>query len=705
MGSKAGELAREQAYFDLAHKQREQSRAALDEATRAAAHGGAAAGIRRDASALQSQLGSPGDQVAFGRFDHEDGERWYVGSHLILDDEKNVLVINWKLPAAAPFYKASHRDPLGVTLKRTFECTGNTIDDFVDVLFSQVALDGDGPDGSLLRELSRSRTGHLRSIVATIQAAQYDLIRAPLDQVLVIEGGPGTGKTAIALHRVTWLLYNHPDRLRAADILVVGPNPTFTHYIRTVLPALGEQEVLQRDISLLAPDVRRGRPEALAVARIKGDAGMATVLARALRSRVGSPESAERLQIGSSFLTLPGADVAQAVVSCKNTPGPYAQRRARLRDLIIRLVEERGGHLTGGNPSLDNLVERLWPQLTPQSLLSSLFGSRDRLLAAAGDDYSAEEIMLLRRRSADRLSEEVWSRDDLPLLDEAAFLINGQPERFAHIVVDEAQDLSPMQLRSIARRSSTGSLTVVGDIAQSTGVWARDAWDDVLASLPETLPASVQSLRYGYRVPRQLYEFAAQLLPIAAPGVTPPVVVRDGPALPGIHRVDPDERAGRAVSLALAHSEEFRFVGIICTGESRVEVETALAANGVVWSSADRGELGRAINLVSPHEAKGLEFDAVIVVEPEEIVADDERGHRLLYVALTRTVGYLDIVCVGDPLPLRPVTPGTEPETETPFDPALIEKVAAAIALRIRAQVPPAQHDDVLAELRRLLQE
>jgi DNA helicase IV len=310
----------------------------------------------------------------------------------------------------------------------------------------------------------------------------------------------------------------------------------------------------------------------------------------------------------------------------------------------------------------------------------------------------------LARRGADRVSEEVWSVADLPLLDELEHLINGPPRRYAHVVVDEAQDLSPMQLRSVARRCGTGSLTIVGDLAQSTGPWSRDTWDEVAAYLPGTYPVGLAPLRYGYRVPRQVYELAARLLPVAAPSVVPPEVVRDGPAEPGIHRVGRAVRAARVAQLAIRYAADGQFVGVVCPPRCRRETEVALAAVGAQWSDAERGELGASINLVSPQDAKGLEFDAVIVVEPEQIVADDERGHRMLYVALTRTTRYLDIVCVGEPVPLfTPERPETVNVTQG-FSDRDAQRLAEYVAGQVRDGAPQPYWGQVLYEVRRLLE-
>ncbi|HET8662003.1 MAG TPA: UvrD-helicase domain-containing protein [Micromonosporaceae bacterium] len=711
MSSKSAELAEEQAYFDRAHKHRERHRAELDDTPAAAAHPGAA---RRLLSWVKARTGAnrPADEaVAFGRIDDESQQTLYIGHEVITGEDREVLVVSWKAPAAQPYYQATHADRCGLVRKRSFLCTGNQVTDFEDVVFQQLAkdiaaLDGmaglDDLDTVLLSELDRPRDGSMRDIVATIQAAQYELIRSPLDQVLVIEGGPGTGKTAVALHRVSHLLYHHRDRLSAADVLVVGPNPAFTSYIRTVLPALGDAEVVHRDVGQLAPQVQRGRSEPVEVGRLKGEARMARLLARALDARVGTPEPAERMLFDGRFVTLSGVEVAAVVAACRQAPGPYAQRRGLLRARLHDLARERGAPTDRERlEPVENLVDRLWPLDSAPAFLRGLLGSRRRLAAAAGDDLTPQEVALLQRKGADRLSNEIWSAADLPLLDEVEDLINGVSQRYQHVVVDEAQDLSPMQLRSVARRSSTGSLTVVGDLAQSTGAWARDSWDDVLSHLPGTLPRNVVALRYGYRVPRRVYRLAARLLPLAAPHAPPLSVVREGPADPGIHRVDPAERAGRAVAVATSHAAAGRFVGLVCPSTCRAELEQALADNQVGWGSADRGELGKSVNLVSPQEAKGLEFDAVVVIEPQDIVDSDERGHRVLFTALTRTTRYLDIVCAGEPLPLSrsepPVlAPAARKGPEQAVDLDELDRLAEELAAAVTGRAPAPLWDEVL---------
>jgi DNA helicase IV len=701
--SREAHIAAEQAYFDAAAQHRDRRRDGLRHLPSAAAHASAAAHLRRHADAVERALGAADEAVAFGRIDDEAGDIRYVGRHLIRDADGEVLVVNWHAPAAAGWFEATPDNPAGVRRKRAFTCVGNTIEDITDTILAEIA---EAVDARLLAELTRGRTGTMRDIVATIQAAQFSLIRAPRDQVLVIEGGPGTGKSAVALHRVSWLLFQHRDDMSAADVLVVGPHPTFVRYIGQVLPTLGDDGVQLRDIGRLAPDAPRGRTEGDAVARIKGEARMAGLLARALDTRVGAPDPAERLLVGGRFVTLPGAEVAEALAVARAAALPYRGRHGLLRDRLTALVAARTGLDPARSEAVDNLTDRLWPPQIPTGFLRDLLGSTARLRAAAREEFTPAEVAALHRRGADRLSRETWSAADLPLLDELAHLIDGPGRRYAHVVVDEAQDLSPMQLRAVARRSATGSLTVVGDLAQSTGSWARDSWDEVLAHLPTVHPAGITALRYGYRVPRQAYETAAPLLPVAAPGVTPVEVIRDGPADTGVHRVGLAELAGRTVTVAREHADAGRFVGIVCPPRQRRAVEAALAANGVAWSSADRGELGGAVNLISPQEAKGLEFDAVVVVEPVEIVASDERGHRLLYVALTRTTGHLDIVCTSDPVPLdAPVRPrpAMADQAGATFTRREAHRLAEHLAGQLRGAAPPAFWADVLAELRATL--
>jgi DNA helicase IV len=695
MTAKATEIAAEQQYFDTAEAHWRRWLAEVKTLAEAGADKQAARALKK-LSKDQAAKFADSQAVAVGRIDPDDGgESLYIGRHLIKDDRGEILVVNWQADAAIAYHLASLTEPHGLTRRRTFRCDGNTILDFADVIFAETGAD---IDAALLAELGRRRDGALRDIVATIQAAQFELIRASMEQLLVIEGGPGTGKTEIALHRVSWLLYHNADRLRADDFLVIGPNPTFMRYIGQVLPALGDADVPMRDIGQLAPDVTRGRGEPPAVAKLKGDVRMAEILARGLEMRIGVPEAAERLLVGSRYINLPGSDVADVIGSCRSASGTYAERRRLFRERLTALVAERVGGDPGRQPAVESLIERLWPQLTAAAFLRDLYNSRSRLSTATAGQLTAEELALLHRRGADRLSREIWSAADLPLLDEAEALINGTPARYAHVVVDEVQDLSPMQLRSIARRSKDGSMTIVGDLAQATGPWAADSWTEITRHLPDKQPVSVRPLRYGYRVPEQILAFARRLLPRAAPATTPPEAVLSGPAEPTIQRVGLAERANRVAATAQLHSKAGRFVGVICPAQCRREVEEALTALGVGWGGED-------VTLLSPADAKGLEFDVVVVVEPEAIVAEGERGHRMLYIAFTRATTELDVICVGESMPVD-ASPGRA-DTGERSDNTIgyqVPRLAEYIADRIRHTLPEQNWDQVLAMVRKRLE-
>ncbi len=348
-------------------------------------------------------------------------------------------------------------------MRRTFSCERNAIIDLNDVVFAELASSvaeltaGDALDDSLLADIERDRTGEMQDIVRTIQAAQFDLIRAPLEQLIVIQGGPGTGKkTAVALHRVSWLLYNYREQLAGADVLIVGPSLTFTRYTRTVLPSLGDTSVEQRAIGQLHPPVKTGRDEDQESTRLKGDARMAGLLRRALYGRIGSLSADRPLQatVGGRLFALTAADLRRLIATAKSSVGSFHEHRKTFRGLITDYAADQ---LRMPNDQVrrvvEPIVERVWPAFTPMSLLRELLGSRERLIAAAGDAFTAREISALYRRPAERVTEERWSDADLPLLDELDHLINGIDNQYAHVVVDEAQDLSPMQLRSVAHRS------------------------------------------------------------------------------------------------------------------------------------------------------------------------------------------------------------------------------------------------------------
>lgn len=641
----------EQLYFDAAIEHREGRRGHLGDLPDAAIHKGAGEGLRHIAHEAARQLRGPEDAVAFGRIDLEDAdegyETFYIGHNAIWDEDTlDVLVVNWRSQVATPFYEATHKDSQGLARKRSYFCDHNAIVDFDDVVFAELAarvtalgIAEPQPDDSLLSDLARNRTGEMQEIVRTIQAAQFEIVRAASDQLLVVQGGPGTGKTAVALHRVSWLLYNQAG-LGVHDVLVVGPNPTFVRYIRSVLPSLGDREVRHADIvSLGAVQVRLGREEEPPVAQLKGDRRMAGLLDRALQQRIRVPEEGVAIGAGRASVKLSVEDLITTVDRMRSRP--YAAGRIALRDRLRTLASG------ATNEAVESVLDRVWPNLTAPQFVQELLGSQNRLLEAAGDDFSAREVQTLHRQAAQRVTDETWDAADVPLLDHAHSRISDQAgDRFGHVVVDEAQDLSPMQLAMIARRSSNGSMTILGDVAQSTGLWARDDWSTVTDALArDGVPATIEELEVGYRVPRAVFDLAVRVLGDAAPGVKMPRVVREGPEPVLIETTELD-RAGATVTAARSFAGDGHLVGVVCPDALRDATLGAFRSANVRVSEARREGLGAAITLVSPVEAKGLEFDAVVVVEPAAIAAEDSHGRRQLYIAFTRTTGHLAVVHV-----------------------------------------------------------
>jgi DNA helicase IV len=716
MTATVDDIREEQTFFDVAWDHRERSRQRLLEApAQSAGPRAGAASMRRQVEAILEELPGPEEAVAFGRFDTADGTATYVGKRMIHDDDHELLVINWKLAAAAPFYESTPADPGDVARIRKYSCLRNTITDIEESILADLARRVEeltdqqttGIDDVLLRDLETGRTGEMRDIVQTIHATQYGLVRAPMDQVLIIQGGPGTGKTAVALHRASWLLYNHREDLAASDVLVVGPNATFTKYIRQVLPGLGDVDVAHIDLRRLGPQASTGRSEPAETATLKGEERMADLLQSALTQRVRFPERVDRIPIGPEaeglWLTRDEVEDQLPAFSAWET---YNGGRSAFRAWVTRVAAGRRNDVPAS--AIDAAVERVWPNLTAASFLRDLLGSRDRLLAAAGDTFLAGDVSRLQRTPAERISDEQWSDADVALLDEADSLINGVARTYKHVVVDEAQDLSPMQLRSLRRRCPVGSYTIVGDLAQSTSLWARSDWESLGTALATEHPVAVEELELGYRVPEQIFEFAAQLLPYAAPGIAKPTVIRRGPSDPDLVEVDTGLMAENAISAAVRYAGHGHFVGIICPDAQREHVIAELRANDIQWSDTDSGGLGTSINLASPEQAKGLEFDAVVVVDPTSIVDESPHGHRMLYVALTRTTKHLTVVHDGVALPgpdsvRAPSATGTVVRGDLPADKAPPESSrseARTSGLSLADTVARAVASEVAAHLR-----
>ena len=580
--------------------------------------------------------------LLFGRLEFDDVERpLYVGRRWVEDDERRQLVVNWQAPAARPFYTATPVDPQRVTLRRRFRTDGRRLLGIADE-----SLDGSAIGDFLLEELDRSRESRMRDIVATIQADQYRLITHAPDRPLVIQGGPGTGKTAVGLHRASWLLYTFRERLSRSRILVVGPNRLFMEYVSHVLPALGEHAVEQRAVSELVDGIEPTLADPLPVERLKADTRLAEVLARAVELRLESDPEELYLRLEGEAIRVRPREIRELLEDVREREGTHALARERFRMALVRRFYAAYGETLGGGAVRDGeeiekalkaggylarILDAAWPALLPEKLLRALFTQPSLLAAASEGILEVDEQALLRRRATG------WSTADVPLLDELNSLVGTPPRSYGHVIVDEAQDLSPMQLRMISRRAREGGLTLLGDVAQATGAVVYRSWDEVLPHLPHAGEAEVEELLHAYRVPSEIMEVALPLLATIAPDVAAPIAYRTGAAAPLIRQVEASELLREAYREAARLAREDGLVALIVPDEL---IEPALAEGGL-----------EEVPLLTARGAKGLEFDHVIVLEPA-LLAEREQGLRELYVALTRPTKTL-VILHSRPLPVE----------------------------------------------------
>ncbi|MEY2451258.1 MAG: hypothetical protein QOD92_832 [Acidimicrobiaceae bacterium] len=597
--------------------------------------------------------------LAFGRIDEEGtpkapGPTWYVGRRHVEDERGEPVVVDWRAGVSTPFYRATAADPFGLHMRRRFMMTNRSVDDLFDEVFDDpdsvhAARHGGIPD-PLLAELERERTGEMRDIVATIQAEQDVVIRAPLESCLVVQGGPGTGKTAVGLHRAAFLLYEHRQLLDQETVLVIGPNPVFLRYISQVLPSLGETAVRQSTVErLLGGRVRAFDPPDAAA--LKGDARMATVLLRAAAATIKPPTEDVSIATNWGRIRLSRDEIIAAINEIRERDVPHNVGRNAMRTQLVRMAEqdiaERRNDDTAPLGFADDLRTNKqfqsalagWPAVSPPTLVRRLLSSRSALRAAADGVLDDAEQTLLLRKATRRADDEPWTAADLVLVDEAEAIADGVRRTYGHIVVDEAQDLTAMELRALARRCPRHSMTVLGDLAQATRPGAQRSWDDVLTHLGSPEGADFTELDLGYRVPAPIIDFANRLLVEAAPDVRPTRSVREAGEPPHVVGIagGPDDLSAAVHGIVAELAVRWSSVGVIVP--AGVDVLVDAASN---------------VTVVSPPEAKGLEFDAVVVVEPAKFVPADGDEHRaglrLLYVALTRAVQTLTIVH-REPLP------------------------------------------------------
>jgi DNA helicase IV len=635
------------------------------------------------AVARLGQLNLGDRSLVFGRIDLEGtSERFYIGRLGVWDDEQDPVVVDWRAPIAEPFYRATGREPMGIERRRHFATRGRVLLGIDDELFGDLGRLGDvDPDelgtrgqGALIAALETSRTGHLGDIVATIQGEQDEIIRADMAGMLVVQGGPGTGKTVVALHRAAYLLYTHRFPLEGQGVLVVGPNRLFVAYIEQVLPSLGEAGVTIAVLAdLLRPKVRVDGLDDEPAARVKGDRAMIAVIARAAQDRERALRDELVIGFGLQRLRISVAESAQIISE--------ARRRSRGHNSGRKIVEERFFAVLAASARnhvdaktvrervrhelpVREALDWMWPVLTPAHLLHDLYGSRALLRSANRGAFTDDEIQLLHRPRSGHVDDVVWRFQDVPLLDEARAVLGYRPGKrnqdavrtYGHICIDEAQDLSPMELRMVARRSLNGSMTVVGDIAQATGAWANDDWDAIIAALPHKREPRLRELTIGYRIPGPAMALANQVLPFAAPGLRPPQPVRedgDAPRVVAIGDRFQDELVDivRAELDAVAEGN----VAVVVPDSLVDEVHAAFAAHEMAVGGPTRHGLDQQVTVVPVRLVKGLEVDAVVVVEPARIVAEERQGIRSLYVALTRATKRVT-VAHREPLPEMLVT-------------------------------------------------
>lgn len=639
--------------------------------------------LRSWAKELRQEPGSP---LFFGRLDFEDGgacgdhagQRYYIGRRRISEHPSAPpLVVDWRAPVSRTFYQAGARDPLGVAVRRRFGWAPGSLgasEDLTGMEDERLGAghhddhhdgqhDGQGnghdsaPGGILAAEIERPRVGPMRDIAATIQPEQDDLVRSELGRSLCVQGAPGTGKTAVGLHRAAYLLYTYPKRIQRGGLLVLGPNRTFLHYIAQVLPALGEIDIRQ---STVDDEVARGPVRAVddeAAAVVKHDARMARVLHRALYARVGAAGSTagsyEAVEVpdGSYRWRVTGGELARIVEEVRAEAPPYAVGRERVRSRAVRVIqleaERRAGpmnntwlqRISRARP-VSAFVDAAWPKVTPEEVLAALFTDPDELAAAAEGVLDAEEWKrLLWSRAPRSYKSAKWSAADQVLLDELAGLIE-RPQGYGHIVVDEAQDLSPMQCRAVARRSGFGSLTVLGDLAQGTTPWAARDWPGQLAHLGKP-DAPVVPLTTGFRVPAAIVTLANGLLGALDVAVPPSRSLRRDGEL-ALRRVA-DVRSALVDSVRAALGREGS-VGVIACEADVPELRAALAAAGVATAEAEDLTAAARVTVLPATVAKGLEYDHVVAVEPAAIAEAEERGLHRLYVVLTRAVSRLEVL-------------------------------------------------------------
>ena len=627
-----------------------------------------------------SQLDIGDASLVFGRIDQfgEDSanESFYIGRIAVWDEKQDPITVDWRAPISEPFYRATGREAMGLTRRRHFASRGKKLLGIEDEFFGEDIIDdSDAPyfkgRMTLAATMEQARTGRLGDIIATIQGEQDEIIRAPLAGPLVVQGGPGTGKTVVALHRAAYLLYTHRLPLEGQGVLVVGPNRVFLTYIEQVLPSLGEAGVHLAVLGDLVHRVKVRGYDSEDVARIKGNSEMRNVIRRAIRDRERPLRKDLLIGYGLQRLRLRVEESALIISEAKRRYKHHNAARSYVRNAVFEALaaSSRSNDLNpmklmadlGNAIEIRETMEWMWPSLTPEHLIHDLFGSKALLKSAAHNIFDEHEILKLHRERSDHASSVNWTKEDAPILDEAQATLgprSGHKEEdairtFGHIVVDEAQDLSPMEIRMLDRRSLNGSFTLVGDMAQSTGAWAKDDWKEILNGLSSLKEPRFCYLTVGYRLPQPTMDVASRVLVGTQYESTTPNAVREHGEEPKFINVEiPARLLGSVTAVVRSELDESDSGTLaVITPEQYVKpLSDSFKASNIEHGLVDDGALTSKVTIVPVDLVKGLEIDIAIVIEPKEILNSATNGERSLYVALTRATRRL-LILYADDLP------------------------------------------------------
>jgi len=615
----------------------------------------------------------PDAPLFFGRLDYApgsvwseegeagmDGARFHIGRRHVHDPAGHPIVIDWRAPVSRAFYRASQSEPMDLRRRRRFGFSGGSLTAYEDEEFGGAATGTSQPSRIMLQEIERPRSGPMRDIVATIQPDQDDIVRADADATVCVQGAPGTGKTAVGLHRVAYLLYAYANRMKRGGVLVIGPNRAFLSYIGNVLPALGEVGVSQVTIADLVATVEVRATDTEHAARVKGDARMAEVLRRALWAGLSEPAGGLMLSRGSRRWRVPAHELAGLAHELRDRGVRYGPGRDMLGHRIAHVVltrmeaagetcDDRTHESVRRTREVRAVVDEVWPAADPVRLVLRLLSEPELLARAADGLLDPGEQAEISWPAAPRGPRSArWSAADAVLVDEARDLIERIPS-LSHVVVDEAQDLSAMECRAVGRRCATGSATVLGDLAQATTPAAVADWADLLGHLGKP-GAGLRLLETGYRVPRQILDYASLLLPYIAPGVPAARSFRQDPGALAVTGTTP---AAFAAALAQACADALGRPGsaaVIAADGQVSALARALGRAGMAHRVLGSEGPDERLTLVPVSLAKGLEFDHVIVAEPAAIAGGHSHGLHQLYVALTRAVSRLTVLH-SQPLP------------------------------------------------------